>query len=124
VILNQGRVQRGTPGQFAISPGSLGSLFTTSAFLGDLNGDGNLDALLGSAGRAQIWLNDGGGISGGISRGNFHQSPVTLRYPRRDALALGDIDGDGDLDVFTAHLAEHYRVWINSGNGRFTARGR
>jgi hypothetical protein len=120
VILNQGRVQRGTPGQFAISPGSLGSLFTTSVFLGDLNGDGSLDALLGSAGRAQIWLNDGGGYSGG----NFRQSPVTLRYPRRDAVALGDIDGDGDLDVFTAHLAEHYRVWINNGNGRFTARGR
>ena len=111
IILNYGGAQGGAPGQFAIHPGSLGSRFSTSVFLGDLNGDGSLDALLGSEGQAQIWLNDG--------LGSFHQEQ-TLRYPSRHGVALGDVDGDGDLDVFTALLAEHYKVWLNDGNGRFT----
>ena len=111
IILNIGSAQRGSPNQFAILPGSLGSLFTTSVFLGDLNGDGRLDALLGSAGQAQVWLNDG--------HGNFRREQI-LRYPSRHAVALGDVDGDGDLDVFTALLAEHYQVWLNDGNGNFT----
>jgi hypothetical protein len=111
IILNYGEAQRSDPGQFAILPGSLGSRFSTSVFLGDLNSDGSLDALLGSAGQAQIWLNDG--------RGSFRQEQ-TLRYPSRHGVALGDVDGDGDLDVFTALLAEHYKVWLNDGNGRFT----
>jgi hypothetical protein len=110
IILNYGGAQGGAPGQFAIHPGSLGSRFSTSVFLGDLNGDGSLDALLGSAGQAQIWLNDG--------LGSFHQEQ-TLRYSSRHGVALGDVDGDGDLDVFTALLAEHYKVWLNDGNGRF-----
>ena len=113
VILNQGGAQEGTPGQFAIAPGNLGRLITTSVFLGDVNGDGSLDALLGSAWQAQIWLNDG--------QGNFRQSPAALHYSMLEAVALGDVNGDGNLDVFSARLAQYYRVWLNDGNGGFAA---
>ncbi len=115
VILNQGGAQGGKLGQFAIQPGSLGSLLTNSIALGDLNGDGSLDALLGSmwGQQAQTWLND--------SHGHFRLDQAALRFPQGYALSLGDVDGDGDLDVFAGHLADDYRVWRNNGAGRLTA---
>ncbi len=44
-----------------------------------------------------------------------------LFYPRctNDA-SLGDLDGDGDLDLVCSNMARNYsRVWMNDGAGRF-----
>jgi hypothetical protein len=113
VLLNQGGAQAGLLGEFAAAPERLGSLSTTSVFLGDLDGNGSLDALLGSAGQAQIWINQG--------QGRFSRNPASIRFSRRDAVALGDVNGDGTLDVFSARLADHFRVWSNDGQGKFSA---
>jgi len=34
-------------------------------------------------------------------------------------VALGDVDGDGDLDAFVANVGQVNRVWENDGSGTF-----
>jgi hypothetical protein len=38
-------------------------------------------------------------------------------------VALGDVDGDGDLDVFVANNGQANRVWVNDGSGGFSDSG-
>jgi hypothetical protein len=32
---------------------------------------------------------------------------------------MGDLDGDGDLDLFAGLLDDEVRVWLNDGRGNF-----
>ena len=36
-------------------------------------------------------------------------------------LAVGEVDGDADLDVFVANTLGPNKVWLNDGLGEFTA---
>ena len=38
-------------------------------------------------------------------------------------VALGDVDGDGDLDAFVNNYAQGNKVWLNDGSGSFTDSG-
>ena len=42
---------------------------------------------------------------------------------RTFSMALGDLDGDDDLDLFVTHYIEANRVWNNDGNGLYTDSG-
>ncbi|HKB16352.1 MAG TPA: FG-GAP-like repeat-containing protein, partial [Planctomycetota bacterium] len=35
------------------------------------------------------------------------------------AVALGDVDGDGDLDAFVGNFARQHRLHLNGGTGNF-----
>jgi len=89
-----------------------GSTRTHSVFLEDLDGDGDLDALIGRLWWAEIWRNDGGG--------EFSRSDVRFEYPEDTGVAVADFDGDGDQDIFAAGNGEGYQVWKNDGQGVFT----
>ena len=80
------------------------------AALGDLDGDGDLDALLGYRTAIEIWRNDG--------QAGFHDHGERMETLGLDPLALGDVDGDGDLDALVGA-----QVWLNNGSGRFRDRG-
>lgn len=97
----------------------------------DFNGDGRKDVFIGNS---------------GMDRGNFPGAPETLllsnggtlrdasaNVPRENSythsMTYGDIDGDGDLDVFLGNLTAPWisgqtagpMILINDGSGQFTA---
>ncbi len=111
VWLNDGK------GKFS-SGGTLGDDGTAIA-LGDVDGDGDLDAVVSHAGPylsgpyqpSRLFLNDG--------RGRFTDAGRTLGDPSFHQFALGDLDGDGDLDAFVYHQlvsssrSSYSAVWFN-----------
>ena len=70
-----------------------------TAALGDIDGDGDVDVYLavGTSGRAEdmVWINDG--------MGNFSDCERDLSSGFSSGVGLGDLDSDGDLDLFIAH---------------------
>ncbi|HET6202280.1 MAG TPA: VCBS repeat-containing protein [Planctomycetota bacterium] len=93
----------------------LVSAYTRSLALGDLDGDGDLDALLGNDSGSQnlLHLNNGAGVFTDATA----QLPAVLDDTK--SLALGDVDGDGDLDVLIGNDGPS-RLYANSGSGVFT----
>jgi hypothetical protein len=96
-------------------PGELAAtLPANDVALGDLDGDGDLDAFLvhyptisGKDTPSFVWLNDG---TGHMATGH----EVNVRAQR---VALGDLDGDGDLDAMVAGGTSG--VLLNDGKGNF-----
>lgn len=89
VWLNDGK------GNFADSGQSLGSFYSLTVALGDLDKDGDLDAITGSWHiNPRIWINDG--------KGNFYNSRISLNSSNNTGIAVSDMDGDGDLDLFVS----------------------
>ncbi len=87
----------------------------------DVDGDGDLDLMAGNEDGNLLFINDG--------TGNFHDSTSThlpggLNVETRK-LAFGDVDNDGDHDVFWANVAfipgknPQNRLLLNDGNGHF-----
>jgi hypothetical protein len=89
--------------------------------LGDVDGDGDLDLLTANPGANAVTVCLNGGDATGSNTGRFG--------PRRSVgvgsapvhVALGDVDGDGDLDLLTANFAgATVSVRVNDGTGGFS----
>jgi hypothetical protein len=106
VWLNDGQ------GNFHDSGQRLGNQESLAVALGDLDGDGFLDAVVGNNGTDEVWLNDG--------KGNFTIGSQSLGDGSTQSVHLTDLEGDGDLDVFIAGELGG-RVWFNDGTGQLTA---
>jgi TolB protein len=95
----------------------MGSARSWDVSLGDLDGDGDLDAFVANDSESNVgntvWLNDAQGI--------FIRSEQNLGYGK--GVELGDLDGDGDLDALITDWDSPAGVWLNSGSGVFTDSG-
>ncbi len=77
--------------------------------VGDVDGDGDADAILAGGPASQLWLNDG--------FGNFAPAPFPTDVVP-DMARLGDVDADGDLDCVA--IGSGNRLLLNDGTGTFT----
>ncbi|MEM7202548.1 MAG: VCBS repeat-containing protein [Planctomycetota bacterium] len=84
---------------------------------GDVDGDGALDLLVANGGSDnRLYLGDG---LGGFRDATAGRLPAD--GDRSEAVALGDVDADGDLDLVTANaVGQQNRLYLNDGSGIFT----
>ncbi len=111
VIVNDGL------GNFTDSGQRLGGTDSAAVALGDLDGDGDLDALVGTEREAVVWINQGG-VQGG-QEGIFTLAGQKISGDQIRAVLLSDLDGDGDLDTLIAG-ARQAAIWWNDGQAAFT----
>lgn len=116
-------ITRGTPntvwfndgrGNFRDSGQRLGQMESLEVALGDLNGDGFPDAVVGNRGQDEIWLNDG--------QGNFTLDEQRLGRQSTRFVFLADLNANGHLDIFIGD-ERRGQVWFNDGAGNYTAGG-
>ena len=100
---------------FVDSGQRLGSGNGYDVALGDVDGDGDLDAFVANYGPNRVWLNDG--------TGTFNDSGQMLGDSFSQGVVLGDVDGDGDIDAVVANSDQANQVWRNDGTGVFTDSG-
>ena len=104
-------------GIFTDSTQRLGFTNAYAAILGDLDGDGDLDAFIansshnGARPADKVWLNDGKGV--------FSDSGQKLGSAYSLTAALADMDGDGDLDAVVGNWKASLQIWLNDGTRDF-----
>ena len=90
--------------------------FTKSLAWGDMDGDGDLDLVLGNYGDViRLYRNDGGG--------SFVELPAAFGAAAwsTESVAWGDMDGDGDLDLAVGNDSQVNCLYRNDGAGIFTS---
>ncbi|HUF47777.1 MAG TPA: VCBS repeat-containing protein [Vicinamibacterales bacterium] len=92
----------------------------------DLDGDGLVDIVVGTTYQTQsrLYLGTGGGAFREVTSTHLPRLPLSV-----GDLEVGDVDGDGDLDIVLAdwgpgnnmtNAGGRTRLWLNDGQGRFT----
>jgi FG-GAP-like repeat len=104
---------------------------STVADFGDVDGDGDLDALVAGVLGEDLLINDGTGTFS-LANGQLPAPIVIPPQGKFDITAhvlLADVDGDGDLDALLSNEnpfnpsptgGDQNRLWINDGAGVFT----
>ena len=96
---------------------------TQSIAAGDVNKDGFVDLVFANEGNNRILINNGKGVF-------TDESAIRIEYrgtlEESREVALGDVDGDGDLDLFFGNVAafvenadKQNRLLLNNGSGYF-----
>jgi len=116
VYRNNGTGGFAAPIDIAIAP-------TAAVAAGDVDGDGNVDIVLGNLLARPMFVKNLG-VSGGVLR---FAAPVSIGSITSDvalttSVELGDLDRDGDLDLVVGNLAARNRLYLfNRTSGAFAA---
>ncbi|MEZ4869924.1 MAG: FG-GAP-like repeat-containing protein [Caldilineaceae bacterium] len=119
VYLNDGQGNFNWPGSGR--PFGMGNDNTSSVAVGDVNGDGTLDLITCNTNGDpnMVYLNDG--------QGNFNWSgssrPFGTGNDNTSSVAVGDVNGDGALDLVTANFQRQSVVYLNDRHGNFNWSG-
>ncbi|HEX6305815.1 MAG TPA: VCBS repeat-containing protein [Anaerolineales bacterium] len=135
ILLNDGRGDFADSGQRLENARMAGTAGSGAVALGDLDGDGDLDALVATSSGAAIWINQGGAQGG--QAGVFTNSGLRLGRGHIEDVFLADLDADGDpdavlgekaratvwLDTMIAAGKAHASIWLNEGQAGFSDSG-
>jgi hypothetical protein len=90
---------------------------TSSLAVGDVDGDGDLDVVTGNEFDVnRVYFNAGTDTPWGAGSS---ESTISLDATRTTAIALGDVDGNGTLDVVAGTFIGFNRLYLNDGSGVF-----
>ena len=79
----------------------------------DIDNDGDLDLMGDIPNDVEVWVNDGLGIF-------TKRKPSGLQSAAAYDMCVGDVDGDGDIDLFIANQNGVNGFYRNNGAGKFT----
>ena len=104
-------------GVFAAARNLDAELSTTyAAALADLDGDGDLDAVVGNDRRpSYVLFNDGSG--------HFVRGPQLGKVSSTRSVTLADLDGENGVDVILTNRGETNLICFNDGSGGFGRQG-
>ena len=112
---NRGEGREGLRMRGALPAPFTGAYHLAPAF-GDLDGDGELDLLLGGWGPRIAWYRNTGRNADGTPRYALVDSAmVTITRGSNTTPALGDLDGDGDLDLVIGEASGALNFYRNEG---------
>jgi hypothetical protein len=97
-------------GTFLEPGGTFGAGESAGVALGDLDGDGYLDAVIADAEPTQpssVWLND--------RAGGFSDSGLSLGTFTSQAVAVAPLDAGLSPDVFVVNYDSTSQVWVKTG---------
>jgi len=120
ILLNDGSGSFVDSGQRLENDRLAGTAASGAVALGDLDGDGDLDALVATSSGAAIWINQGGAQGG--QAGVFAYSGLRLGRGHTEYVFLADLDADGDPDSVVGGKAQA-SVWLNERQAGFRDSG-